>query len=61
MKQLTQIVVNETDDEKFVVKVGHGEQVTTSDEHKHAHDAVADAVDQQDEADALYELLGWEG
>ena len=57
MKQLTQIVVNETEDEKFVVKIGHGEQVTTSDEHKTAAAALEDAVNAQDDLEGLYDLL----
>lgn len=60
MTQVTQIVVNETEDGKFQVKVGHNKVVTDSGEHKKAADALEAAVNEHPDADALYELFGWE-
>lgn len=60
MRQILQIVVNETEDGMFVVKIGYGEQVTTSDECEDEHTALVDAVEKQGDTEELYDVLGWD-
>ncbi|MFQ6006123.1 MAG: hypothetical protein ACE5OQ_11530 [Woeseia sp.] len=60
MTPVTQIALYRTDDDGYIVKIGHNEVVTISDEQAVALDALQEAVEEHPDSGELYDFLGWE-
>lgn len=60
MKQVTQIVVSEVDEDVYSAKVSYAEEVSQGAKKGTIAEAIEDAVNEHEHVDDLYGQLGWE-